>query len=1164
MDVLPEATCADVERLFVDLAMHDRLTGFRAVQRMCCQELLSDEHHQLKVNASMGCGKTQAMIASILTLQERSRRAREPLPLCCVVLKQVSVGETVVSACMRGLLHHDVYSDWSCQDDFTTWVRRTHEGEDRRFVCMDAKMAVEVLLNRKGWEVSRHQGRQPSSNAGTVAAETLLPEQHEVLMRRVFGFAPHSAKRRRVGVRGDEDVYHRDEEVYHRPTLKKLHELGPLPPGFSAATIVVSYQKLPDLLRKLGKASLDLLLLDESHNVANNTDSSTWKAGVSNLCERAKRVLMFSGTHISRNGSRKIDYLEVFRKNAHCLVWNRYQAEEAGEIVPRSVVMGDSLRVLKYLRRGEVRRGVWERVSDLFGNTPSLMSDVPFVIYSLAKAAALHGAYLARLEATSPCANVLLMAPKNDVGTAMERLVRHIFKDVALLREWLLPLIRVLTAQQEQDAEECLKAFSRSLRVCCPNYDKKRRRSFVESMADWEDGHCSVLIATQWPFEGADMPHLHAVALYPSGRYQDNVLDQAVSRPCRVARGKKVGYVLMMSQGRASPDEAAGLDAGPNARSDDGGDLLATEAGPDAGSGEGGDLLETEAGPDAGSGEGGDLLETEAGPGDGPDAGSDAGVGDGPDAGSDAGVGDELETEFLESADETNVDADECKGKSLSFLAAVSRASAGGHLTMCPLVAPENSEEHRRLCARLEVFRNCQNRRCPFWQELQPFCELPQGDFALLTLIEYPSARGSLVVLGLLAPREVRSSSESHLSIELVRVYEAAPDWDMVQKDVTPLLDGSRHGFTWRGDRLLWRTDNGPDPALLFREEWDRQGRTIPPLSLCSEQDLPEGSRTQVKVVRQDFFRKLAHFPALHRAFLLGGTTAVLTVEAKSHSDATLPFSTSERVKVRHLFLSMSFDLTRRSEVPSQHRSVLQRLRFSRKLGEAQALRYSSDVVLLALVPVDGDREHGIVECRPLHKDRIYSYAPPLTVGSVDAGLDLKLSDPADQLLRKWQLEEVGRDEFRILEQAGGRRWLAPPTGSPAFSRLSLSDEGSIFTLHAPSRGSRFELECGNYRTTSLILASGQEPIDLRIRHGRNSYCCSRVDDGVTHWFIFPLQWIQERLKEIQRLRETQRLREPEPPLLTVHKLDAPLPTATRSAGVRAVAKRRTARTRLR
>jgi hypothetical protein len=30
-------TCEDVEKLLVDLMMHERLEGFRSVQRMCCE-----------------------------------------------------------------------------------------------------------------------------------------------------------------------------------------------------------------------------------------------------------------------------------------------------------------------------------------------------------------------------------------------------------------------------------------------------------------------------------------------------------------------------------------------------------------------------------------------------------------------------------------------------------------------------------------------------------------------------------------------------------------------------------------------------------------------------------------------------------------------------------------------------------------------------------------------------------------------------------------------------------------------------------------------------------------------------------------------------------------------------------------------------------------------
>ena len=1093
MDASPEVTCADVERLFVDLAMHDRLRGFRAVQRMCCEALLSDAHSQLQVKASMGSGKTQAMVASILTLQERFKRAGKPLPLCCIVLKQVAVGEVVASACMRGLMNHEVYSSWACEDDFTTWVRSTHEGEDREFLPVDAGTACRIQSDQgEGWEVSLHQGRQkPSADGRVVAAEELL--RNSVLKQRVFDFG---LKRRRVGVQAS--------DVYRRPTLKKLNELNPPPPGalLRAATIVVSYQNLRNLLGRLGDAAPDLVLLDESHSVANNNESSTWKADASELCERAARVLMFSGTPIASNGNRQFDYLEGFRRNAHRLVWSKYQAQSAGEIVPPYVVTDSLAVILKRLRQGAVRRGVWDRVLELFGDKLCPQSDVPLVVFSLAQVALLHGAYLLRLEGSSPCANVLLMAPKNDVGVVMQKLVHHVLEDADVRREWLLPLMRGLGAQRGLDVEACLAHFSRLLRVSCPNYDKKKRRIFVERMADWEEGHCSLLIATQWPFEGADMPHLHAVALGPCCRYQDNGLDQAAARPCRAAPGKKVGYVLMLKNGPSSslcqdPSEDGVATGSPRAADAE------TEAE---------DALD-EAGPDA---EEGALDEA------GPDA---------------VGVNEALEVEVTGPAlasGREGADADEdCKGRSLSFLAAVSRVASCGTLVMCPLLAAEDPTAHRRLCARLNRLRLCEKRRLRLWEELEPYREMQQDvPLALLTLVEYPTRQGSLVVLGLLTPRAIRRSSESHVNVELVQVYEGAPSWETVQADVAPLLDGSRHGFVWRGDQLHCCSGGsaGAESVLLFREQWSGAS-SGPPVRLCAADELPEGSRTVARVAHKDFFRELAHFPALHKAFLLGGKTSVLTIGAKSHSDATLPFSMSEKAEVRHLFLSLPLDVSLRPAAPrARHQLILERLRSARHLrSEAQSVTYRGEVALLALAPVDGDREHGLVECRPRLGDRQCKYAQVLACGVVGSeGWSLELPE----LPSSWEIADVDvlRDEFRILERADDERgWVAPMGSENVVSRLHVEVPGSIFTRHAPRRGSEYELECGRFRTASFVLASERVPVGLRVRQNGH---CSRNDERATHWFSFPLQW----------LRETRRL--------TVRKLEALPPPASARAAV--------------
>ena len=62
MDTPSALTWEAVEKLSVDLMMNERLEGFRSVQRMCCDALLTGLDKNVLVKAVMGCGKTLAMV----------------------------------------------------------------------------------------------------------------------------------------------------------------------------------------------------------------------------------------------------------------------------------------------------------------------------------------------------------------------------------------------------------------------------------------------------------------------------------------------------------------------------------------------------------------------------------------------------------------------------------------------------------------------------------------------------------------------------------------------------------------------------------------------------------------------------------------------------------------------------------------------------------------------------------------------------------------------------------------------------------------------------------------------------------------------------------------------------------------------------------------------
>ena len=60
-------------------------------------------------------------------------------------------------SCHRGLLNHDIYTDFESDEDFTTWARDTTG--DNTFEAVDYSFEEEINKDRDGWELGLHQGR---------------------------------------------------------------------------------------------------------------------------------------------------------------------------------------------------------------------------------------------------------------------------------------------------------------------------------------------------------------------------------------------------------------------------------------------------------------------------------------------------------------------------------------------------------------------------------------------------------------------------------------------------------------------------------------------------------------------------------------------------------------------------------------------------------------------------------------------------------------------------------------------------------------------------------------------------------------------------------------------------------------------------------------------
>jgi len=1067
MENTPVLSCEEVEKLLVDLMMNERLEGFRSVQRMCCEALLTGLDKHVLVKAVMGCGKTLAMVVSILTEQEKRRRAGLPLPVCCIVVRQLEVGRTLVGSCHRGLLNHDIYTDFESDEDFTTWARDATG--DNTFEAVDYSFEEEINKDRDGWELGLHQGPTPGSKERVEGANDALG--NEVHRQRLFLGNP---KRRRIT--------EKSFEPYRRPTLKKLEELPTRIHG-RGATIIITYNSLSKILGYCGDGfSPGLVLLDESHVVANNTNSTAWKAEATQLCRSADRVVMFSGTPICRNGRRDPEnYLEIFRSGALRLMWTEIQALEAKEIVPCKVVLGDSKAFLAFLRDGNRRQEVWSEVLavylSMFEGAPSPKNpevDLVLLTFSLVRMVVLHAEYLSQPEEStqSPCANVLIETPLNSVGLAMEKLLLHLKEDEGVREEWLVPLFRIF-GEDRVDAVACSDALRQGLCVACPNSRRQTRKKFIEGMSAWEvEGNFNVLLASKWPFEGTDMPHLHAVIPYPLENRQDNIFDQMRARPCRAVPRKKHGYLLMMNARRirniqnedseAQPEEAGSTSRGWDASMDD---------------------VDTDS-----------LAKAE-------------------ESTSHGGPGEEQLRPVRRRVPRDAVDAEDCKGVGLRYLDAVALASAaGGGVLPCPLMMSVAPSDHRKLMKDLQESRQVARRELRFWEECAPFdVVLQRSPLALIVLFEYKTRVQSKVVVGLLTPRSsLDGRSISHLYVELVHVFDRLPSREEVLAEVQPMLDGSRHGFLVEEDQVRCCESDGwfSNRFLCFRSGQPDRDSKVAPLELS---EAPSACGTVSRKAWKEFYGMLANFDGGLGAFLLGSPEEVLVLSQKSSSDGNLAFSTSVKASVSHLFMAMPMDLSKRPAIPMPpgnkttdlHKRLVNQLFFERKTKlPTQIVPYLSDVVLLALVHIDGAQGmRGLVECNPERRQ----YGRLLQQGRIDGpeGLSSEYLDPC-----VWQLEDVDilKDTFRICRN--GQGWVCPAVEDSNGAAIFMGDSPSTFTRHRLSKNvPYFELACGPNSTKGFSLVTERAPLGIRIQPRARHVSIFR-SERETQWFSFPRHWL--------------------------------------------------------
>ena len=1090
--VVPMAcTCSETERLYVDLAMHEKIKELRSVQRMCCKAVLSENHKNVLVKATMGSGKTHAMVVSIVALQEQRRRAGLPFPLCFIVVKQSEVGSTLVDACMRGLMNHDIYTDFYHSEVFKTWARKTDGGIQDFEEVVDCNFEDKIDKERLAWEISLHQGSAPCLKGRVITADDVL--RNDIQKSRLFHGDP---KRKGITVQSF--------DAYRRPVLKKFRQLREHDYG-RGVTIIVTYQNLGEILSKYFVVGViaDLVLLDESHSVANNSLSNTWKTDVTRLCQHADRVMMFSGTPITKNGRRDpAEWLERFRSETQTirLLWTEAQALEAGDIVPCKVVLGTWLQYYNFLRLGERRQKVWSDVFSFYiskfpeGSAPKTPDvDIILTVFLLVRMAVLHTSYCAQPTdpARSPCANMLLMSPNNVVGSVMQDLIHHM-KDRADVRlEWFAPLIG-LVKDEDLDPIVCSEELQKRLSVCCPNIDKRARRDSIAGMSDWaEDGKYRVLIASKWAFEGTDMPHLHAVTPYPIDKRKDNSFDQTRARPCRTVPQKKNGYLFMLEvQAKVSSEKCK-----RQTREASSGLEGQESSGPDDEDASSGSVGEVSFGLDEESGLALDYHEDE-----------------------------EKEIQSSEAGPE---DLD-CKGVGLGFFEAVAKASAtGGGILMCPLMMASNLQTYQKFQMNLQKAHRGALLALNLWEECELFGGLMQNTspVAIVTLYEYKTDRGTNIVAGLLCPQPHKRSQKgvmSDLYIELVEVYERVPSRNEVIATVQLLLDGRRHGFHWEAGQLRCCESDAWHSGCYISVRPEASQTTCAPLRL---HDGPSSDPTRLgalpRKVTRAFKSRLSTFDGLPEAFFLGSPVEVLTISQKSPLDVNLAFSTSTSMNVNHLFFSIPIDLAMVQRVPAaNHRTIMDRIIFDRvKKTMPQPMCYVSDVVLLALVHFDGDKKYEVVECRPGGRP----WAAALSSGTLESqtGISFELKDPYT-----WQVRDVDilKDTFKVCRK-DGRGWVYPAgIDSDGRGILLELDTASTFTrqgIRPLGRGAfhTFELRCGEQKTKSFTLAVGEVPVGVAYKRSRDG--CGRFDvpdnrtptivcrSRVTQWLCFPHEWLK-------------------------------------------------------
>lgn len=1107
----------EIEDLAVELAMVNGFQSFRPVQRMCCEEVVKDVHRQIVVKATMGSGKTKAMVASILSMHHV--HADKEAPLCFVVVKQKNVGERLLTECMRMLPNHDIFTNFEDKTgDLKCWVKRD-DGLD--YEELDQQNLVDVLLDRDQWLVCTHQSEeQPLSSAPSERASSMSFARNQ----RVFMGKEH--KRRRL---------YKSSDQYKQPNCLSFDawmnrdEKRP-------ATIITTYTNLEKVLCHHFKGALtksQLTMFDESHNVANNTKSCRWKETVTRLCQVSERIYMFSGTPIAIKTDDSIlkegSFLDEFRCKAFRILWTEKHALEAGEIVPTQVVPMPGAYLYSWLQAGNEKQKLYNDVSQEFKqhfkeahedsqvtedcisrSIPMALAQIVLVIGS---SFAQTMKFLERPgeSAVSPCSNILLMVRDNDLGDTTAHIVKHILKHEDAKRLWLRSFVCCHLEKDDmmwQNISEMVDTWFERLcagvRTFCPNDNQKLRMEALDNISKWEQNvePCMhILVATRWPAEGVDIEHLHGVAPWPTRRYKDNTFDQLRSRSGRAATKKKSSYLFML--------EHQSVKGGGVSKVVDNADTLATP------------IADVESNMQ-------DLVQDES-------IDVDMVL---------ASTSSEMESQrghlevMREDSDRCgdthasdNEDDSDCQGAEITFSEALARAIVhGGCLSNCCLMSDSESS---RLKQKVDGDRRQLHVKSPteLWTEQISCTTVPKDiPIAIVVLHEQKKSCGHLIVAGILSPssHELSASNlKSTFGLDYIYGEEMVPSYQKLQELVLQHLDGSKHGFLWTGTNLMTCSSNtkwhGNRVVKIRDGELKQRSR---PIDLVNENTLERPSCIKLARVVKERYLFLQDFNYIDEAFVLGSSLEVLTISAKGSTTGHFGMSTDEVFNVNYLCVAIPFDLASRpssdtkevkSEVTRRMKDLRARACYDKRERKglthlqtaAVAVPYQSEVVILAVITHlgnNGEARHGIVHLNPQRTSTPYTYCNVI-------GLKDRWCFPFQPEWKRWQILDhcFNKNEFKICDLDGHAwKWHHENDDvNKAACHLIDSEEGSVFTYHTPGQDvtPKFKLNVGGHACDACFLAIGKRPISLRM----NDHGCCRGPAQHTQIFLVPSHMMQEK-----------------------------------------------------